>query len=147
MPLRCGYNCGTNHFHQVDFCLAEMKKPTRLSNKSSTAWSWAENQIFVGFLRIKSWEQDFKYLYWRISKILLWHVFTWKGIYMIDWVGRMRWPWWVGSLNCCNTLQHTATHCNTLQHTATLQHIATHCNACNTLQRTATHNKWAGHKV
>jgi len=65
-----------------------MKKPTMLSNKSSSAWSCAENQIFVGFLRIKSSEQDFKYLYWRISKILLWHVLTWKGIYMIDWVGR-----------------------------------------------------------
>jgi len=63
MPLRCWYNCGTNHFHQADFCLAEMNKPTMLSNKSSTAWSCAENQIFVRFLRIKSSEQDFKYLY------------------------------------------------------------------------------------
>ena len=89
MPLPCWYNCGTNHLHQADFCLAEMKKPTMLSNKSSTAWSCAENQIFVGFLRIQSSEQDFKYLYWRISKILLWHIFTWKGIYMIDWVGRI----------------------------------------------------------
>jgi len=35
-----------------------------------------------------------------------------------------------GLWNCCNTLQHTATHCNTLQHTAT---------HCNTLQHTATH--------
>ena len=34
--------------------------------------------------------------------------------------------------DCCDSLQHTATHCNTLQHTAThcntLQHTATHCN-------------------
>ena len=37
MPLRSWYNCGTNHFHQADFCLAEMKKPTMLSNKRSTA--------------------------------------------------------------------------------------------------------------
>ena len=29
-------------------------------------------------------------------------------------------------IECCNTLQHTATHCNTLQHTAT------HCNTLNT---------------
>ena len=89
MTPRCWYICGTNHFDQADFCLAEMKKPTMLSNKSITAWSCAENQIFVRFLRIKSSEQDFKYLYWRISKILLWHLFTWKGIYMIDWVGRL----------------------------------------------------------
>jgi len=35
-------------------------------------------------------------------------------------------------MQCCNTLQQTATHCNTLQHTAahcsTLQHTAAHCN-------------------
>ena len=46
MPFRSWYNYGTNHFHQADFCLAEMKKPTMLSNKGSTAWSCAENQIF-----------------------------------------------------------------------------------------------------
>ena len=63
MPLRCWYNCDTNHFDQADFCLAEMNKPTMSSNKSSTACSCAENQIFVGFLRIKSSEQDFKNLY------------------------------------------------------------------------------------
>ena len=63
MPLRCWYNCGTNHFKQADFCLAEMYKPTILINKSITAWSCADNQIFVGFLRIKSSEEDFKYLY------------------------------------------------------------------------------------
>jgi len=51
-------------FHQADFCLAKMKKPTMLSNKCSTAWSYAEDQTFVGFLRIKSLEQDFEYLYW-----------------------------------------------------------------------------------
>ena len=51
-PIRCWYNCGTNHFHQADFCLAEMKKPTVLSNNWSNAWSCAEDQIFVGFLRI-----------------------------------------------------------------------------------------------
>ena len=44
---------------------------------------------FLRFLKIKSSEQDFKDLYWTISKILLWNLFTWKGIYMIDWVGRI----------------------------------------------------------
>ena len=73
---------------EANICLAEMKKPTMLSSISSTAWSCAENPIFFGFLRIKSSEKDFKYLYWRISKIRLWQMFTWKGIYMIDWVGR-----------------------------------------------------------
>jgi len=91
MPLRSWYNCGTNHFHQADFCLAEMKKPTVLRNKCSPAWSCAEDQIFVGFLRKKSSEKDFEYLYWTISKIICWNLFTWKGIYMIDWVGRI-WP-------------------------------------------------------
>ena len=81
MPLRYWYNCGTNHFHQADFYLAYMKKLTILSNKSCTAWSCAENQIFVVFLRIKSSEQEFKYLYLTISKIFLWNLLTWKGIY------------------------------------------------------------------
>jgi len=44
------------------------------SNKRSTAWSCAENQIFE-----KSSEQDFKYLYWTMSKILLWNLITCKG--------------------------------------------------------------------
>ena len=35
MPLWNWYPAGTNHFGQADFCLAEMKKPTMLSNKSS----------------------------------------------------------------------------------------------------------------
>jgi len=73
MHLWSWLNSGTNHFNQADFCLPEMKKPTILSNKSDTALSCAEHQIFVGFLRINSSEQDFKYLYWTISKILLWN--------------------------------------------------------------------------
>ena len=71
------------------FCLAKMKKKTMLSNKCSTAW--AEDQIFFGFSRINSSEQDFKDLYWTISKILFSNLFTWKGIYLIDWVGRIHW--------------------------------------------------------
>jgi len=45
MPLRNWYPAGTHNFHPTDFYRAEMKKPTMLSNKSSTAWSCAENQI------------------------------------------------------------------------------------------------------
>jgi len=42
----------------------------------------------IRFLRIKSSEQDFVYLYCTISKILLCNPFTWNGIFKIDWVGR-----------------------------------------------------------
>jgi len=66
-----------------------MMNPTKMSHNSSTAWSCAEHQIFVGFRRIKSSEQDFKYLCWTISKIIFWNLFTWNGIYMIDWVGQI----------------------------------------------------------
>jgi len=45
MPLWSWYNCGTLHFHLTDFCQVEMKNPTRLSNKTSIAWSYAEDQI------------------------------------------------------------------------------------------------------
>ena len=48
----------------------------------------------IRFWRIRSSEQDFKYLYWTISKILFWNVSTCKGTYMIDWVGR------IGALAC-----------------------------------------------
>jgi len=68
MPLR--YNYSTNHFQKSHFWILKEKKPTMLSNKIGTAWSCAENQIFVGFLRIKSSEQDFEYLYCTISKIV-----------------------------------------------------------------------------
>jgi len=46
MPLGNWYPAVKNHFNQADFCLSEMKKPTMWSNKSSTAWSCEENQIF-----------------------------------------------------------------------------------------------------
>jgi len=39
--------------------------------------------------KLKSPEHDFKYLYWTISKTLFRNLFTCKGTYMIDWVGRM----------------------------------------------------------
>jgi len=90
----------------------------------------------------KSPEHDFKYLYWKISKKLSPNLFTSKGTYMTDWVGRISiWKkilWFLflyGKIHSkflvrivkhtttyLHTLHHTATHCNTLQHTAT------HCN-------------------
>ena len=42
----------------------------------------------IRFWRIKSPGQDFKYVYWTISKILFWNLFTCKGTCMMDWVGR-----------------------------------------------------------
>jgi len=39
MPLRNCYNCGTKHFRLTDVCQSEMKNPTGLSNKTSTARS------------------------------------------------------------------------------------------------------------
>ena len=39
-------------------------------------------------VELKSLEHDFKYLYWTISKILFWNLFTCKGTYIIDWVRR-----------------------------------------------------------
>ena len=46
MPLRNWYNCGTYKSFQTDQRgQMEMKKPTRLSNKTSHAWSCAEDQI------------------------------------------------------------------------------------------------------
>jgi len=68
MPLRSGHNCCTNHFHQADFCLAEMKKPTMLRVIVVVPHDFVRR---IRFLRIKSSEQDFKYLYVTISKKLL----------------------------------------------------------------------------
>jgi len=42
----------------------------------------------IRFWRIESQEQDFKDLYWMISKMLFWNLFSSKGTYMIDLVGR-----------------------------------------------------------
>jgi len=89
MPLRSWYNCCTNHCRQADFFLAEMKKPTVLSNKCSNAWSCAKD--FVGFLRLKFSEQDFQYLNWTISKIISWNVYLEGNIH--DWLGRSDFVW------------------------------------------------------
>jgi hypothetical protein len=42
----------------------------------------------IRFLTIKSFEKDFKYLYWTISKKIIWNLFTSKGTY---WVARAGW--------------------------------------------------------
>ena len=52
---------------------------------SVVRWKW-KTQLDSG--EQKSPELDFKYLYWRISKIFFWYLFTCMGTYMIDWVGR-----------------------------------------------------------
>jgi len=85
MPLQNWYNCGTKYF--------------RLTSVVRRKW---KNQLYwvikpvphdlvrrFRFWRIKSPEQDFKCLYWRIRKTFLWDLFSCKGTYMIDWVGRI----------------------------------------------------------
>jgi len=85
--------------------------------------------IFVGFFGTKSSEQDFTYLYWTMTKILFWDLFSCERTYMIDWVGRVN---TVSLIKKADSLQRTVTH--------TATHTATHCNAhCNTLQHTAMH--------
>jgi len=57
-----------------------------ISNKISNAWSCAEDQI----LEDKNLREIiFKYLYWTISKKLSSNLFTCKGTYITDWVGRL----------------------------------------------------------
>ena len=45
MPFRNWYTAKTNHFHLTDSVRWKWKNPTRLSNKTSNAWSCAEDQI------------------------------------------------------------------------------------------------------
>ena len=74
-----------------------------ISTRQISAWwkwrsqlCWVINAVLhdlvwrIRILRIKSSEQDFKYLYWTISKMLLWNLITCKGTYMIDWVEQIR---------------------------------------------------------
>ena len=84
MPSRHWYTASTNHFQLTD----------------SVSWKWKTQPDWVikpvthdlvwriRFWRIKSPEHDCKYLYWTISKILPTNLFTCKGTYMTDWVGR-----------------------------------------------------------
>jgi len=90
MPLRNWYTANTNHFKLTD----------------SVTWKWKTQPDWV----IKpvrnilcggsdSWEQkspenDFKNLYWTVSKILSGNLFTCKGTYTTDWVRRpLPQPW------------------------------------------------------
>ena len=72
MPFRKWYTINTNHFRQIDFCQAEIKNTTGLSNNSAP-----HNHVRrIRFWRIKCFEQDFKYLYWTISKMNFWNLLT-----------------------------------------------------------------------
>ena len=68
---------GTNHFQKADFCLG---------GKWRSQLCWVIKEVLhdlvrrTRFWRIKSSEQDFKYLYWTISKTLFWNIFTSKWI-------------------------------------------------------------------
>ena len=76
--------CGTNH--------SQLTSVVRWKWKNQL--DWVINPVphdlvrRIRFCRIKSPEHDFKYLYWTITEILFWNLFTCKGSYMIDWVGR-----------------------------------------------------------
>jgi len=65
--------------------------------KSESQLGWVIKPILhnlvsrIRFWRIKCFEQDFKYLYWTISKIIIWNLFIRKGTYIIDWVARAGW--------------------------------------------------------
>ena len=65
------------------------KNPTRLSNKTNNAWSCAEDQILENSnLR----NMILNICNERISKTLSVNLFTCKGTFLTDWVGRMiRW--------------------------------------------------------
>jgi len=81
MPLRNWYNCCTKHFNKT--------------RKWKTQLDWVINPVphdlvrRIRFWRKKIQEHDFKHLYWTISIILLWNLFTCKGTYMFDWVRRI----------------------------------------------------------
>jgi len=85
MPLRSWYSCGTKHFHLTMV----------VRRKWKTQQDWVIKPVLhdlvrrIGFWRIKSPEQDIKYVYGTISKMLFWNLFSCKGTQMIDWVGRI----------------------------------------------------------
>jgi len=89
MPLANWYPAGSNQFHQAIFCLAEMKKPTMLSSQLCWVFKTVPHDLVrrIRFLRIKSSEQDFKYLYWTISKTIVRNLFISKGTSVVHWVG------------------------------------------------------------
>ena len=74
MPLRSWYNCGPKKFHLT----------MMVGWKWETQLDWVTKPVphdlvrRIWFLRIKSPEHDFKYLYWMISQTLFWNLFTCK---------------------------------------------------------------------
>ena len=64
--------------------LVEMKKPTGLSNDTSTAWFCTEDQILEHLILRTTFEN----LHWMLSKTIFRNLDTRKGTYIIDWVGR-----------------------------------------------------------
>ena len=85
MPFQNWYTANTNNFELTD----------SVSWKSKRQLGWVINIVQhnlvrrIRFWKIKSERKDFKCLYWTISKIIFWNLFTCKGTYMIDWVGRI----------------------------------------------------------
>jgi len=73
--------------------------------KSTTEQCWGIKPVphnlvqRIKFWSLKSREQDFEYLFWRISSLLLWNTHANKGTYIIDWVGRER---WMSRVSCMN---------------------------------------------
>ena len=65
-----------------------------VTRKSETQLGWIIKPVQHNLVwRIRSWrikllEKDFKYLYWTISKMIFWNLFTCKVTYIIDLVAR-----------------------------------------------------------
>ena len=78
------YTANTNLFRLTIF----------VTRKSDNQLGWViklvhHNLVWrIRFLTIKSFEKDFEYLYWTISKIIIWNLFTSKGT---SWVTRAGW--------------------------------------------------------
>jgi len=149
MPFQNWYTVNRNHFHLTD----------SVRWKSKTQLGWEINIVphnlvrRIRFGQQNLQEQNFKYLYWTISKTIFLNLFTCKGTYMIDWVGRhdsrvsviytcdmtRRYEWFT-----CGTCPHvghahmwdmpTPMH----RHTNTQTHISKHANT-NTHERLQTH--------
>jgi len=82
MPLGNWYPAGTHHFH----------RQISVGRKWRSQLCWVIKAVphdlvrRIRFRRIKSSEQEFEYLYWTISKILCWNLFTSNGTSIIHWV-------------------------------------------------------------
>jgi len=124
MPLQNWYNCGTNHFEQTSVVLWKWK----------TQPAWVIKPVThdlvrrIRFGEQKSPEHDFKYLYWTISKMLSWNVFTCEGTYMTDWVGRICIYIYVHIYICIYIYIHTCIYMymHILVHMHICEHMHTH---------------------